>query len=55
MVNLLLEAGANPRLRDRQYDAPPSRWALTSVEDTGNAKCVDVAAQLQRVEAMAGG
>jgi ankyrin repeat protein len=55
MVSLLLEAGANPRLRDRQYDAPPSGWALTSVEVTGNAKCVDVAAQLQRAEAMAGG
>lgn len=46
MVELLLESGADPMLRDRQYDSTPAGWAATSVEVTGNARCVEVAKRL---------
>lgn len=53
MVKLLVQAGADPSLRDRQYDATPQGWAETSVEVTSNAKCADVAEWLGQREAKA--
>lgn len=46
MVELLLAAGADPTLRDRQYDSTPAGWAETSAEVTGNPRCVEVARRL---------
>jgi ankyrin repeat protein len=43
MVKLLVAAGADPGLRDRQYDATPQGWAETSIEITSNEKCIEVA------------
>lgn len=44
MVELLLEAGADPTARDEQYDATPRGWAETSIEVTNNPACAAVAA-----------
>lgn len=43
MVKLLVGAGADPGLVDREYDATPQGWAETSIEVTANEKCRDVA------------
>lgn len=51
MVKLLVQAGADPSLRDHQYDGTPQGWAETSVEVTSNAACADVAEWLGRREA----
>jgi hypothetical protein len=42
MVELLVAAGANPVLRDEQYDATPIEWARTAIEVTNNPKCAQV-------------
>jgi ankyrin repeat protein len=42
MVKLLIAAGADPALRDEQYDATPVGWAQTSIEVTNNPKCAEV-------------
>ena len=51
MVKLLVEAGADVRARDAQYDAPPSGWALTAVTVTNRPECAEVAAWLARLTA----
>jgi hypothetical protein len=48
MVELLLERGANPALRDRQHDGTPRDWAETAVEVTNNPACAAVAELLER-------
>lgn len=51
MVELLLARGADPRARDRQYDATPAGWAATAVEVTNNPACRDLAKLLAAAEA----
>jgi hypothetical protein len=46
MVRLLVEAGADVRARDLQYDNTPQGWAETAVTVTNNPKCAEVAAWL---------
>ena len=46
MVQLLVEAGADPAARDTEYDGTPRGWAETSVTVTNNPKCGEVAAWL---------
>jgi ankyrin repeat protein len=46
MVRLLLGAGADPHVRDLQYDADPRGWAATSLEVTDNRDCIEVAEYL---------
>jgi hypothetical protein len=48
MVELLLARGANPTIRDRQYDATPDGWAATAVEVTNNPACAPIAERLAR-------
>jgi len=43
MARLLVEAGADLRARDRQYDGTPADWAKTALEITNNPRCADVA------------
>lgn len=47
MARLLLARGANPALRDRQYDATPLGWAETSIEVTANTACRKLAGYLR--------
>lgn len=47
MVKILLAGGADPALRDHQYDGIPADWADTSVEVTARAQCREVAAYLR--------
>jgi hypothetical protein len=46
MVKLLIEAGADPAIRDAQYDATPRSWAQTAIEVTNSEACRDVVAYL---------
>ena len=46
MVRLLVDAGADPHVRDLQYDADPRGWAATSLEVTDNRDCIEVAEYL---------
>jgi hypothetical protein len=55
MVKLLVGAGADPTLRDRQYDATPLGWAETSIDITGNPRCRAVADWLGGLERRAAG
>jgi ankyrin repeat protein len=50
MVKLLVEAGADIRARDEQYDAVPAGWAETAVEVANNPAAVEVAAYLRSLE-----
>ena len=43
MVELLLQAGADPLARDGEHDATPRGWAETSLEVTRNPACEAVA------------
>jgi ankyrin repeat protein len=43
MVQLLVAAGADLRLRDAKHDAPPWGWAETAITVTNNPKCRAVA------------
>jgi len=54
MVKLLVQAGADPSLQDRQYSATPQGWAETSLEVTSNTKCAAVAEWLGRGQTKAG-
>lgn len=47
MVQLLLDAGADPAARDEQYDATPLGWAETAIIVANNPKCAEVAAHLK--------
>ena len=49
MVRVLLAAGADPAVRDEQYQSTPAGWAETSVEVTARQECREVAEYLQRV------
>jgi hypothetical protein len=49
MTRLLLDHGADPQARDRQYDSTPAGWAETSIEVTNNPRCREV------VELLTGG
>jgi ankyrin repeat protein len=51
MVRLLLAAGADPSIRDDEYDATPLGWAETSIEVTNNPRCAEVAAVLRVIAA----
>jgi ankyrin repeat protein len=51
MATLLVDAGADPAALDEQYHAPPKGWAETALMVTSNARCADVAAFLQSIEA----
>lgn len=42
MVKRLLAAGADPTLRDEQYDGMAQGWAETAIQVTNNPKCVEV-------------
>ncbi|HSB54076.1 MAG TPA: ankyrin repeat domain-containing protein [Gemmatimonadales bacterium] len=55
MVKLLVGAGADPTLRDRQYDATPLGWAETAIEITANPRCRTVADWLGALEQRAAG
>jgi ankyrin repeat protein len=46
MVELLLARGADPSLRDHQYDGIPEDWALKATEVTDNQRCALVATRL---------
>jgi len=48
---MLVEAGADLRARDQQYDGVPLGWAETAIEVTNNARCAEVAAHLRSVMA----
>ena len=54
MVEVLLERGADPTLRDRQHDGTPREWAETSVQVTNNPACAGVAERLAKAEAERG-
>jgi ankyrin repeat protein len=47
MVKRLLAAGADPAIRDEQYDGTPEGWAETSIQVTNNPKCVEVLTYLK--------
>jgi hypothetical protein len=47
MVQLLLDAGADPAARDEQYDATPLGWAETAIIVANNPKCAEVATHLK--------
>lgn len=47
MVRLLVDAGADPRIRDRQYDGVPLDWAEKAIEVTNNPRCAEVADYLR--------
>lgn len=49
MVKLLLGAGADPGLRDLQYDSTAEGWAATACEVRRDARCVEVAEYLSRI------
>ncbi len=49
MVTLLVEAGADPSVRDEEHDDTALGWAETSIEVTNNPKCAEVAAYLRQV------
>jgi ankyrin repeat protein len=49
MTRLLLDHGADPQARDRQYDSTPAGWAETAIEVTNNPRCREV------VELLTGG
>jgi hypothetical protein len=51
MVELLLARGADPTIRDRQYNGTPAGWAATAVEVTNNPACESLAERLTRAEA----
>jgi ankyrin repeat protein len=46
MVKLLLAAGADPAIRDAQYNATARGWAETSIEISNNPDCAAVAEYL---------
>jgi ankyrin repeat protein len=46
MVKLLVGAGADPAIRDDQYDATPQGWADTAIEVTNNPACAQVVTYL---------
>jgi len=48
MVQILIGAGADPRLLDEQYHATPLGWAETALGVTNNPKCAEVAEYLRR-------
>lgn len=48
MVKRLLDAGADPTLRDEQYDGTAEGWAETSIQVTNNSACVEVLTYLKR-------
>ena len=51
MVRILIEAGADPHLRDAQHDSTPRGWAETAITVANNPECKAVADWL---EALAG-
>jgi hypothetical protein len=51
MARLLVEAGADPHLRDSRHDSTPRGWAETAFTIAGNSECEAVAKWL---EALAG-
>jgi hypothetical protein len=51
MVDLLLEAGADPIQRDAEHDNTPAGWAEVAIDVTNNAACRDVATRLRAAEA----
>ena len=46
MVSLLVEAGADPTLRDDEHHGTPADWARTAVDITRHAACATVAGYL---------
>ena len=42
MVQLLIDAGADPSIKDDQYEATAIGWAETSIEVSNNERCEDV-------------
>jgi ankyrin repeat protein len=46
MVRLLVDAGANPNVRDDRHDSTPRGWAETAITVTDNAECTAVEAWL---------
>ncbi len=51
MVDLLLEAGADPMQRDAEHDNTPAGWAEVAIDVTNNSFCRDVATRLRAAEA----
>jgi ankyrin repeat protein len=49
MVQMLVAAGADPLVRDGQYDSTPRGWAETAVTVANNPKCAEVAAWLESI------
>jgi ankyrin repeat protein len=47
MARLLLAAGADPAIRDEEYDGTALGWSETSIEVTNNPRCAEVAALLR--------
>lgn len=46
-VRMLVEAGADPHLRDARHDSTPRGWAETAITVANNPKCAEVAAWLE--------
>jgi len=49
MAQLLVAAGADPTLRDEQYDNTPAGWAETARDVTNNPACIEVAEYLKAI------
>ena len=49
MVQMLIAAGADPRLHDEEHDNTALGWAEVSRDVTNNPKCTDVAEYLRTV------
>lgn len=50
MVELLVDAGADPRATDDEHDGTPADWARVAVDVTRNQACIAVAAYLDRAD-----
>ena len=48
MVEILIDAGADPHLLDEEHRATPLGWAETALAVTNNARCAEVAEYLRR-------
>jgi hypothetical protein len=50
MVKLLVDAGADGQVRDRQFDATPHGWADTAIVAANNPNCAEVVAYFEAMK-----
>jgi ankyrin repeat protein len=50
MVKLLVDAGADGQVRDRQFDATPHGWADTAIVVANNPNCAEVVAYFEAMK-----